>query len=37
MAAVLHQNPLTHLDKLITYTSDDIRHRGIYRLPPQLG
>lgn len=25
VAAVLHQNPLTHLDKLITYTSDDIR------------
>lgn len=25
VAAVLHQNPLTHLDKLITYTRDDIR------------
>jgi beta-lactamase class A len=25
VAAVLHQNPLTHLDKVITYTGDDIR------------
>ena len=25
VAAVLHQNPLTHLDKVITYTNGDIR------------
>lgn len=25
VAAVLHHNPLTHLDKVITYTNDDIR------------